>query len=97
VRVFASPFLLYRGIELKRQTFYNLITWLRVETGLRDSRFMRLKEKLAIFLYIYRTEAGLDNTKLVFGREPNTILRSALFIKNKALLINVFNIIIEII
>jgi hypothetical protein len=73
------PFLLYRGTGLKRQTFYDLITWLRVETGLRDSRYMRLEEKLAIFLHICRTGAGSDNTELVFGRAPDTVSRSALF------------------
>jgi hypothetical protein len=48
--------------------------------GLRDSRYIRLEEKLAIFLYIYRTEAGSDNTELVFGGAPNTILRSLPFL-----------------
>jgi hypothetical protein len=47
--------------------------------GLQDSRYMRLEEKLAIFLHICRIGAGSDNTELVFGRASDTVSRSVLF------------------
>jgi hypothetical protein len=46
------PKLLYKGTGLQHQTFLDLMAWIRQETALDDTRYIRLEEKVAIFLHL---------------------------------------------
>jgi hypothetical protein len=74
------PKLLYKGTGLQRQTFLDLVAWIRQETALDDTRYMRLEEKVAIFLHLCHQGAGYINTGLQFGRALDTISRCAIII-----------------
>lgn len=51
------------------------MAWIRRKTALDDTRYMYLKEKVAIFLHICHQGAGHVNTALQFGRALDTISR----------------------
>lgn len=74
------PKLLFKGTGLQHHTFLDLIAWIRQETALDDTRYMRLEEKVAIFLHLCHQGAGYINTGLQFGRAPDTISRYAITI-----------------
>jgi len=67
------PNRIHAVLRMQLDTFYALRDWLLINTRLKTSRNVTVKEKLMIFLHITTRPASNQDTQEQFSRSSNTI------------------------
>ena len=63
-----QPTLMHRNLGCSVETFDALVKWIRTHSNLKSTRYMRLDEKVVIFLFICRFNVSQPVTQTVFTR-----------------------------
>lgn len=75
-----SPKPMHHQLGISPFVFRLLLIDLQIKSGLVDSRYVMVEEKLAIFLYICRKALTVRHTAEAFQRSPDTVARSVLIL-----------------
>jgi hypothetical protein len=71
----STPKRIYEVLRMKKETFFELCTWLQIHTDLKPSRWISIEERMAMFLWTLNYSASNQAVTERFQHPKETVSR----------------------